>query len=126
MMEFGEIRSRIHNGEEIFWEDLKHLFDRDNYRSEVVPYLASFPEYWDSYPLKKMSSMEELFRCIEIAPFPIYDLRLSEGEPLDFSNDGFRYVKSLDVSGNEIGDERGRILNESPYLKNCKIYARGE
>lgn len=118
-MEFGEIRSRIHNGDFISWDEIELLSGRVDYMEEIVPYLSSFPEYWNQRVLYtihtyRANPVEYLRACNTIAPFGwfrfIYE---SERErPEYYMREEFSRVKVLHIR---------RFLNgfwDSPYLSN--------
>lgn len=70
-MEFGEIRSRIHNGKPIYWEEVKRLSEREDYREVVEPYISGFDAYWRKHSYF-VSLTAELRESVFVAPFAYF------------------------------------------------------
>lgn len=86
-MDFGELRSRIHSGEDPYWSwnEIDILSKKENYWEEIVPYLSAFPEYWkDEGRLIDNCRLEDIEEDHKIAPYLFFNFNLTEYPPKDF------------------------------------------
>lgn len=118
MMKFGEVRSRIHNGDRISWEEIEELSLRDDYEEVIKPYLAAFPDYWKEKFIT-IHGREELEKFESIAPFVIHTVSSyyeTESDHFDFSQEVFTLVRGLYLYGMPYRNNNVAVLARSPHL----------
>lgn len=120
---FGDIRSRIHNKEQISWKEVENLSEREDYHDVIKPYLASFTTYWKGGVIWKIHTLKELKRRIAIAPFGYFYMELQE----DISVEFFQQEALLHLYGLEFQNWQARgieylnALSRAPYLQNLEV-----
>lgn len=118
MMDFGEFRSKMHNGEKFTWWELEKLFKRPDYEEACLPYMLSFSEsFWKDLPIKHFRHFHLLELFAKKAPFASFVYEHFQG-PLDFGHDAFLQVVELDLSPCRIDSFTMQRIASSSNLQN--------